>query len=197
MRLPWLGGLFGLCCSFCHSFLTSCGVDDLLRFRSLYLAFTLVLVLLGHGPFLLQSSPCLLCVGWHFYHSASLPLPCCILVCARWASFGPVMHFPFYSVHVAQYYCWACSHTILGFLGLFYSFGHPRPILILHSHGLLLNILGFPGPITISLLSHLLILFFGLLCPIFHNSHGFTTSFFELPWACLLSLGPFDYPIGL
>ena len=61
MHLPWPGGLSGLCCLFCHSFLTSCGMDELLGLRSLYLAFSLGWVLLGHGPFLLQSSPCLLC----------------------------------------------------------------------------------------------------------------------------------------
>ena len=68
-------------------------------------------------------------------------------------------------IPVAQHYCWACTHTILGFLGLCHPFGaslahfillgilspfhfleHPRPIPILHSHGLLLNLLGFPGP---------------------------------------------------
>ena len=82
----------------------------------------------------------------------------------------------FYSVHVAQYYCWVCSHTILGILGPLHSFGHLRLILILHSHGILLNLSSFPGPITISFTfrvywpfyqPHLQILSFGLLWPIF------------------------------
>ena len=34
----------------------------------------------------------------------------------------------FYSVPVAQYYGWACTHVVLGFLGPFYSFGHPWPV---------------------------------------------------------------------
>ena len=61
MRLPWPGGLSSLCWPFCHLFLTSCGVDELLGLRSLYLTFSLSWVLLGHRLFLLQSSPCLLC----------------------------------------------------------------------------------------------------------------------------------------
>ena len=61
MRLPWPGGLSGLCCTFCYSFLTSCGVDESLGFHSLYLASSLGWVLLGHGPFLLQSNPYPLC----------------------------------------------------------------------------------------------------------------------------------------
>ena len=39
MRLPWPEGLSSLCCSFCHSLLTSCGMDELLGLSSLYLAF--------------------------------------------------------------------------------------------------------------------------------------------------------------
>ena len=36
--------------------------------------------------------------------------------------------FPLLLSSCSQYYYWACSYTILGFLGLFYSFGHPRPV---------------------------------------------------------------------
>ena len=69
----------------------------------------------------------------------------------------------FYSVPINHYYRWACSHALWGFLGPFHSFeasmahfipldilcplhslGHPRPIPILHSHGFLLSLLGFP-----------------------------------------------------
>ena len=35
----------------------------------------------------------------------------------------------FCSVIVAQYYRWACTHAVLGFLGPFYSFGHPWHVL--------------------------------------------------------------------
>ena len=39
----------------------------------------------------------------------------------------------------------------LGILGLIAFLGHPQPFfLILHSHGFLLTLLGFPGPITLS-----------------------------------------------
>ena len=65
----------------------------------------------------------------------------------------------FYLILVAQYYHWASIHAILGFLDPFHCFRasldhfllfrHPRPILILHSHGPLLSCLGFPDPITI------------------------------------------------
>ena len=68
-------------------------------------------------------------------------------------------------IPVAWYYHWASIHAILGFLGPFHRFrvslahfislgifspfhflGYPWPIQILHSHGLLLNLLDFPGP---------------------------------------------------
>ena len=81
----------------------------------------------------------------HLIASAMLSLNLCLL-----GLLGACHILFFYSVHVAQYFCWVNSHTILGFLGLFYSFGHPWPIPILHSHGFLLNLSGFPGPITIS-----------------------------------------------
>ena len=72
---------------------------------------------------------------------------------------------PFSLVPVAQYYRWACTHAVLGFLGPFHCFGaslahfillgilgpfhflrHPWPIPIYHSHGFLLSHLGFPNP---------------------------------------------------
>ena len=64
----------------------------------------------------------------------------------------------------------------LGILNLLNSFGHHWRIPILHSHGLLLNLSGFPNLITIPFTfgvywpfyqPHLLILSFGLLQPIF------------------------------
>ena len=62
----------------------------------------------------------------------------------------------------AQYSCWTILHILgfpdpsysLGIFGPFYSLGHSRPISFspsfLHSHGLLLNSLGFLGPIATS-----------------------------------------------
>ena len=44
---------------------------------------------------------------------------------------------------------WPISSTLV-ILGPFPFLGRPQPILILHSHGLLLTLLGFPDPITIS-----------------------------------------------
>ena len=91
MRLPWPGGLSGLCCSFYHSFLTSCGVGELLGFRSLYLAFSLGWVLLGHRPFLLQSSPCLLCRSTD---TSAMP-PHCLCHVAFWSVLiGPPLGLP-------------------------------------------------------------------------------------------------------
>ena len=45
---------------------------------------------------------------------------------------------------------WVISFS-LGILDPFPFLEHPLPILILHSYGLLLSLLGFPGPITTSL----------------------------------------------
>ena len=53
MHLPWPGGLSGLCCTFCYSFLTSCGMDESLGLHSLYLSLSLGWVLLRHRTFLL------------------------------------------------------------------------------------------------------------------------------------------------
>ena len=95
---------------------------------------------------------------------------------------------------------WASlAHFIpLGILNPLHSFGHPKPIPFLHSHELLLNISGFPSPITISFTfgvcwplhqPHLLIHFFGLLQPIFAYF-----LFLIIPMSLLLpslsSLGP-------
>ena len=44
---------------------------------------------------------------------------------------------------------WVISFS-LGILDPFPFLEHPLPILILHSYGLLLSLLGFPGPITTS-----------------------------------------------
>ena len=80
--------------------------------------------------------------------------------------------------------CASLAHFILSYL--------------FHSHGLLLNPLGFPSLITTSFAfeqSHLLIPFFRLLRPILllsidYDSHELTTSFFGASSTCLLSLRP-------
>ena len=92
----------------------------------------------------------------------------------------------FYSVPVAQYYCWAWTHAVLGFLGPFYSLGHllavsfPRASLA-HSNpsflwgfakffGLPLPKLPYPllsGFIGFSTNPIYLVPYFGLLKPIF------------------------------
>ena len=99
------------------------------------------------------------------------------------------------SVPVTQYYHWACTHIVMGFLGPFHPFGaslahfiplgifslfhflgHPWPSPILHSHGFLLSLLGFLPKLPYLLLSEFigfstnpiyLIPSFGLLRPIF------------------------------
>ena len=100
-------------------------------------------------------------------------------------SFRPTMYFSFIqfklpgiSIGLILIPFWAFSaHFIhLGILDPLHSFGHPRPISFLYFHGLLLNISGFPSPITISFTFGvcwpihqplILIHFFGLLWPIF------------------------------
>ena len=67
----------------------------------------------------------------------------------------------------------------------------------LHSHRLLLNLLGFPDPIplTNSFLLAPPVPFCFL--SISHDSHGLTTSFFGASLAHLLSLGPHYYFVSL
>ena len=75
----------------------------------------------------------------------------------------------FCQIPVAQFYHWACTHVVLGFLGPFHRFwaplshlfslGRPRPVcfpwassalfLTSHYHELLLTSLGFSGPTTL------------------------------------------------
>ena len=107
----------------------------------------------------------------HFVAPAMLPLDLCLLG-LFWAC-----HVLFsYSIHIAQCFCWVNPHAILGFLGASHSFGHPWPIPFLHSHELFLCLFGFPKLTTIFFTfgacwplyqPHLLILFFGLLRPLF------------------------------
>ena len=134
----WLGGLSGLCCTFCYSFLTSYGVDELLGFHSLYLASSLGWVLLGHGPFLLQSNPYPFCGS---IDTSAIP-PYCFCHAIIWFvlarpplgllytflllnSSSPVLSLSLYSRCFGL--PWPIS-LLWGFLGPFYSFGHPWPI---------------------------------------------------------------------
>ena len=164
---------------------------------------------LGTSPFFFNSAPIsfycwfvgrLVFLPRHFIAFVMLLLDLCLLG-LLWAC-----HIFFlYSVHVAQYFCWVNSHTILGLLSPFYSFGHSWPILFLHSHGILINLSGFPGPIIISFTfevcwplhqPHLLIPFFGLLRPIF-ACFPFLIVLIGLQLSSLGSLGPICFLWGL
>ena len=146
-------------------------------------------------------------VGQCSCHAISLLLPCYHLTYTCWASFGPATHFsliqftlPNVSTGLILIPSWASlAHFIpLGIIGLLYSFGHPWLIPFLHSHGLLLHLLGFPDPIVISFTfgvcwilyqPHLLIPFFGLLQPIF-ACFPFLIILMSLLLHSLGSLGP-------
>ena len=111
-------------------------------------------------------------------------------------------------VYNTQYSCWVSPYNILGFLGPFYSLGILSPFhslgaslahfilsYFLHSHGLLLNLLGFPAqlphPLPLGLLAFepisftnsflwaLLVRF--LFLSISYDSHGLATSIFGAP----------------
>ena len=129
---------------------------------------------------------------------------------------GPLLGLLPILLSMTQYGHWIYTHATLGFLDSlhclwaplsnFFLLGHPWPIcfpwassahfLILHSHGLLLTLLGFPGPITLSfilgahrlsinpLLSYFITL--GLLWPILTFLHHIMPMSFPL-----LSLGSF------
>ena len=101
-------------------------------------------------------------------------------------SFRPTMYFSFIqfklpgiSIGLILIPFWAFSaHFIhLGILDPLHSFGHPRPISFLYFHGLLLNISGFPSPITISFT-------FGVCWPL--HQPLILIHFFGLSWARLL-----------
>ena len=147
-------------------------------------------------------------------HAIPLFLPCYHLTCACWASFGPAMHFSFIqftlpsvSIGLILIPSWpSLAHFItLGILDPLYPFGHPWPILFLHSHKLLLHHLGFPNLITTPFAfkacwplyqPHLLIHFFRFLRPIF-ACFPFLIIPIGLLLPCLGSLGPVCFLWGL
>ena len=82
------------------------------------------LSLFGYGPSFLQFGPYLSLLL--VYGSTSVPATsfhCFCHVTTRLVLARPFWAYHalfFYSIHVAQYFCWVNSHTILGFLGPFH-----------------------------------------------------------------------------
>ena len=141
-------------------------------------------------------------MGLSFFHPTlvffvgRLTLLPCRLIAFAMLHFGLCSLGLLWACHTLSLLLNSCSPVLL--LGLFSKyFGHPRPILILLSNGLLLNLSGFPSPITISFTfrvywplyqPHLLILSFGLLWPIFT-----CFLFVIIPMGLLLSLGSLGF----
>ena len=161
-------------------------------------------------------------VSFHFWFVGRLILlPCHCIASAMYyltVRTGPPLGLPcifpllsshclVFSVGLILISSWASlAHFIpLGILDPLHSFWNPWPIPFLHSHGLLLNLSGFFGPITISLTfgvcwplhqPHLLIPFFGLLRPIF-TCFLFLMILMVLLLPSLSSLGPICFSWGL
>ena len=113
-------------------------------------------------------------VSWHSWHAISWFLPCYYLAYACWACYmlsfcsipiastiiGLVLmlfwafltHFIAFELPWPILFFWASSVCFisLGIIDPFHFIGYPWPILVLHSHGLLLNLLSFPTQIIIS-----------------------------------------------
>ena len=169
-------------------------MDELLGLNTLYLAFSLGWVLLGHGPFLLSSNPCLLCGS---ADTSAMPPHCLCHVAFWFVLTGPPLGlphtFPFTQFMQPSTFAgivlkvfWASStHSNPSFKWAFAkSFGLPQPNYhILYFQGLLASL---PTSFTNSFIWAPLAHFY--LLSICHNSHGFIT-FFGLPWIRLLSLG--------
>ena len=134
MRLPWLGGLSGLCYMFCCSFLTSCGVNESLDLHSLYLIslFELVWVwalLSSVWPLSFFTSG--LWVNQCSCHVIPLLLPCYYSTCACQAFLGLPCTFLLFNSRCSLFSAglilipsWASlAHFILlGILGPFHSY---------------------------------------------------------------------------
>ena len=115
-------GLIWSFCASCYLFLTLYGVDDHWVFILCISFLPWAGLCLGMGSFLLQSSPYLLCgsatlLPCHPIASVMLLFDLCLL-----GLFSAYRTLSLYLVHVAQYFCWASSHIILGFLGPFHPF---------------------------------------------------------------------------
>ena len=172
MRLPWPKGLFA--CSATHSW-------PLMAWMSLW-AFILYVLLPSWVESCLVVGLSFFNPSFNLFASRLTLLPCYPIVLAMLlfdlcllGLFWACCMLSFCSILVAQYYHWACTHAILGFTSPFHRFwaplahfillgilgpshflGHPWPISILYSHGLLLSLLGFLG------LSHHILYFRGL-----------------------------------
>ena len=117
--------------------LTLCGMDESLGLHSLIFFLIWARYCLGMGLLFCNSaivSFYFLFVGQlvflprHCITSAMISLNLCLLGLLQ------ACHVLFFLlVYIAQHLCQLISHTILGFLGLFYPFGHPRPALFLRA----------------------------------------------------------------
>jgi len=95
-----------------------------------------------------------------------------------------------YSVHVAQYFCWVNSHTVLGFFSPFFSFGYPWPASFLWAslaHSFLTFLVVFAKSFELPRLNYHILYFRDLLA---FAPTPFTNSFLWVPLAhfCLLSI---------
>ena len=96
-------------------------------------------------PAVVLFDPCLLGLFWAccmlFFHLITVTQHCYwVCIHATWVS----------STHSIAYRLPQPISSSLSILSSFSFFGHPWPIPIIHSHGLLLTLLGSPVPITIS-----------------------------------------------
>jgi len=125
-----------------------CLIVGISPFSPLFAPFVNLLTFLScHSviPAVMLFDPCLLGLFWAcdmlFFHLITVTQHChWVCIHATWVS-------PTYSI---AYRLPRPISSSLSILGPFYFLEHPRPILILHSYGLLLTLLGFLGPITIS-----------------------------------------------
>ena len=107
---------------FCYLFLTFCGVDEFLSFYSLYLTSFLGWVLLGRGPFLLQSIPYPICGS---VDTLGMPSRCSCHAIIWLMLAGPFLGllyaFLLFNSN-SKHYHWACTYAVLGFLDPFHRF---------------------------------------------------------------------------
>ena len=166
MRLSWPGGLFMHFTAYFWPLMAWTG----------FWAFILCGLLPSRaGPYLIVGFSLFGSLLCSFHKLASIPaMPLCYSCCSViWPVLaGPLLDllYAFLSLDYSDQHChWVCIHATwaslthsiayrlpqsisssLSILGPFSFIGHSRPIPILHSHGFLLTLLGFPSPITIS-----------------------------------------------